>query len=143
MVGTVGGCQDPRVVYDPFEPGPHAVRARTLQLTDGVRAAACELWSPDDSNGRPLVVFSHLSGGTRLSSTFLRPVGLRDEPGAGGRVGQCVGLGVTRDVPKEQVQINLISNSDRSKYDPMPKVGGGRQSTAFPRYVPGSTIGVV
>ena len=71
MVGAVGGCQGPGVVYDPFRPGPHAVRTRTLQLTDGVRPAACELWSPDDGDGRPLVVFSHLSGGTRLSSAFL------------------------------------------------------------------------
>jgi dienelactone hydrolase len=67
----VEGCQDPCVVYDPFGPGPHAVRARTLQLTDGVRPAACELWSPDATGPLPLVVFSHLSGGTRLSSTFL------------------------------------------------------------------------
>ena len=59
------------MVYDPFGPGPHAVRTRTLQLTDGVRPAACELWSPDDGDGRPLVVFSHLSGGSRLSSAFL------------------------------------------------------------------------
>jgi dienelactone hydrolase len=59
------------VVYDPFGSGPYAVRAGTLQLTDGVRPAACELWLPDESGPLPLVVFSHLSGGTRLSSAFL------------------------------------------------------------------------
>jgi pimeloyl-ACP methyl ester carboxylesterase len=59
------------VGYDPFGPGPYAVRARTLQLADGVRSAACELWLPDRSGPVPLVVFSHLSGGTRLSSAFL------------------------------------------------------------------------
>ena len=59
------------MVYDPFGPGPYAVGARTLQLTDGVRPAACELWSPDAGAAVPLVVFSHLSGGSRLSSAFL------------------------------------------------------------------------
>lgn len=57
--------------YDPFGSGPHGVRARTLQLTDGVRSAACELWFPAEFGPLPLVVFSHLSGGTRLSSAFL------------------------------------------------------------------------
>ena len=59
------------MVYDPFGPGPYAVDARTLPLTDGVRPAACELWFPDTGAAVPLVVFSHLSGGGRLSSAFL------------------------------------------------------------------------
>jgi predicted dienelactone hydrolase len=71
VVCAVGGCQGPGVVYDPFGPGPHAVQVRTLQLTDGVRPAPCELWLPEGRDALPLVVFSHLSGGTRLSSAFL------------------------------------------------------------------------
>jgi len=59
------------VVYDPFGPGPHAVGTRTLRLTDGIRPAACELWSPLGGDSLPLVLFSHLSGGSRLSSSFL------------------------------------------------------------------------
>jgi dienelactone hydrolase len=59
------------VVYDPFGPGPHPVAVRTLPLTDGVRTAPCELWSPDDRDALPLAVFSHLSGGNRLSSAYL------------------------------------------------------------------------
>lgn len=57
--------------YDPVRPGPYAVRTRTVRLTDAVRPAACELWFPDEGDPLPLVVFSHLSGGTRLSSAFL------------------------------------------------------------------------
>ena len=57
------------MVYDPFGPGPHAVGTRTLRFPDG--PAACELWSPDGGELLPLVVFSHLSGGNRLSSSFL------------------------------------------------------------------------
>jgi Platelet-activating factor acetylhydrolase, isoform II len=59
------------MVYDPFRPGPHAVQARTLELIDGVRLAPCELWFPEGRDALPLVAFSHLSGGTRLSSAFL------------------------------------------------------------------------
>ena len=44
------------MVYDPFGPGPYAVGARTLRLTDGVRPAACELWSPGAGAVVPLVV---------------------------------------------------------------------------------------
>jgi dienelactone hydrolase len=70
-IGAARGWQGPGVAYDPFGPGPYAVGTRTLRLTDGVRPAACELWSPDGADTRPLVVFSHLSGGSRLSSQFL------------------------------------------------------------------------
>jgi predicted dienelactone hydrolase len=77
--------------YDPFGGGPFAAGVRTLQLPDRVRGRQlpCELWYPADlhpaavSTGvevrgaapvrtsLPLVIFSHLSGGHRRSSTFL------------------------------------------------------------------------
>jgi predicted dienelactone hydrolase len=77
--------------YDPFGVGPFAVGVRTLQLVDRVRGRQlpCELWYPTDRHpaadgpgdevreaapvraSLPLVVFSHLSGGHRRSSTFL------------------------------------------------------------------------
>jgi predicted dienelactone hydrolase len=79
------------VAYDPFGVGPFPVGVRTLQLTDGARGRQfpCELWYPAERSGAevctggesreaaairhpvPLVVFSHLSGGHRRSSTFL------------------------------------------------------------------------
>jgi predicted dienelactone hydrolase len=87
-------CQGRGVVelgYDPFGGGPFAAGVRTLQLPDRVRGRQlpCELWYPADlhpaavSTGvevrgaapvrtsLPLVIFSHLSGGHRRSSTFL------------------------------------------------------------------------
>jgi dienelactone hydrolase len=92
--GPVARCQGRGVVetvYEPFGVGPFPVGVRTLQLTDGARGRQfpCELWYPaelswaevnpgGESRGAPpirdlvpLVVFSHLSGGHRRSSTFL------------------------------------------------------------------------
>ena len=61
--------------YDPFRAGPSAVGVRTGHLTDGVRGRQfpCDIWYPAGHVGQPLplVVFSHLSGGSRRSSTFL------------------------------------------------------------------------
>lgn len=78
--------------YDPFSPGPFAVGVRTHQANDCGRGRIfpVETWYParttvdsrgdlpvpqrdvEPSGGRcPLIVFSHHSGGTRLSSTFL------------------------------------------------------------------------
>ena len=74
--------------YDPFQAGPFVVGARTSQLVDAARGRQfpCELWYPStqeiDTGGEsrdapalhdrvPLVLFSHLSGGHRRSSSFL------------------------------------------------------------------------
>ena len=61
--------------YDPFGAGPFGVGVRAVDLTDGARGRRfpCEVWFPADHVRQPLplVVFSHLSGGSRRSSTFL------------------------------------------------------------------------
>jgi dienelactone hydrolase len=62
--------------YDPFLPGPFAVAARTFQALDTARERRfpLEVWYPEAADGtraRPLVVFSHHSGGNRRSATFL------------------------------------------------------------------------
>jgi dienelactone hydrolase len=62
--------------YDPFLPGPFPVAARTFQALDTARNRRfpLEVWYPataDGTRARPLVVFSHHSGGNRRSATFL------------------------------------------------------------------------
>jgi dienelactone hydrolase len=63
--------------YDPFELGEHAVATRAITLDDPGRSRQfpCQLWFPrhDDLAGdpRPLIVYSHHSGGNRLSARFL------------------------------------------------------------------------
>jgi predicted dienelactone hydrolase len=62
--------------YDPFLPGPFPVAARTFQAldTERDRSFPLEVWYPaaaDGTRARPLVVFSHHSGGNRRSATFL------------------------------------------------------------------------
>ena len=61
--------------YDPFGAGPFAVGVRTVDLMDATRHRRfpCDLWYPAARvrQSLPLVVFSHLSGGSRRSSTFL------------------------------------------------------------------------
>ena len=61
--------------YDPFVRGPHAVDARTLWARDAVRSRdfAVEAWSPADAEdeARPLVVFSHGTGGGRCMASYL------------------------------------------------------------------------
>lgn len=63
--------------YDPVEAGPSEVEVRTIEALDGSRGRRfpVELWYPQPA-GRsrwdpPLVVFSHLAGGNRRSSSFL------------------------------------------------------------------------
>jgi predicted dienelactone hydrolase len=62
--------------YDPFGHGPGPVGSRTVEAADGCRGRVfpCEIWYPAGGAGpgpRPLVVFSHHSGGHRRSATFL------------------------------------------------------------------------
>jgi predicted dienelactone hydrolase len=62
--------------YDPFAPGPYPVGSRTVEAADVRRGRVfpCETWYPAGSAApgpRPLVVFSHYSGGHRRSATFL------------------------------------------------------------------------
>ncbi len=60
--------------YDPFARGPHAVAARTFDVTDAARGRTfpCEMWWPVDAPGpRPLVAYSHPSANHRRAATFL------------------------------------------------------------------------
>lgn len=61
--------------YDPFEAGPHVVTEASFEAKDAARDRLfpCQAWFPATSAGgeRPLVVFSHYSGGSRTASSFL------------------------------------------------------------------------
>jgi predicted dienelactone hydrolase len=74
--------------YDPFQAGPFVVGVRTLQLVDDARGRQfpCELWYPSRQeidtgeesrdadalrDAMAVVLYSHLSGGHRRSSSFL------------------------------------------------------------------------
>ncbi len=59
--------------YDPFARGPHQVDVRTIVATDQARGRLfpIEVWSPAQSGLRPLIVFSHYSGGHRRTATYL------------------------------------------------------------------------
>jgi predicted dienelactone hydrolase len=63
------------VRYDPFAAGPLLVGTRSGELVDRTRndrALPFDVWYPDAEPGRrPLVLFSHTSGGDRRQSTFL------------------------------------------------------------------------
>ena len=64
-----------RGAYDPFAPGPHLVANRTFEADDVDRGRRfpVDTWTPSGahSDPLPLVLFSHFSGGSRRSSTFL------------------------------------------------------------------------
>ena len=59
--------------YDPLAAGPHQVDVRTIEATDQARGRLfpIEIWSPAQSGLRPLIVFSHYSGGHRRTATYL------------------------------------------------------------------------
>ena len=61
--------------YDPFAPGPFAVRERAFEARDAVRGRnfPCATWQPAGAGDGPfpLVLFSHPSGSHRRSATFL------------------------------------------------------------------------
>jgi predicted dienelactone hydrolase len=61
--------------YDPFVVGPHSVGVRSFEAKDAARDRLfpCVIWHPAGVADceRPLVVFSHYSGGSRTASSFL------------------------------------------------------------------------
>lgn len=60
--------------YNPFVAGPFSVETQSFEAFDAARARLfpCEAWYPaGTSDARPLVVFSHHSGGSRRTATFL------------------------------------------------------------------------
>jgi len=61
--------------YDPFAPGTFPVAVRTIVAPDSVRGRRfpTEVWCPAGSRDadRPLIIYSHSSGGHRRSATFL------------------------------------------------------------------------
>ena len=59
--------------YDPFAAGKYSVNVRTVEAHDAARDRTfpVEIWQPTEHPGRPLVVFSHYSGGNRRVSSFL------------------------------------------------------------------------
>jgi dienelactone hydrolase len=61
--------------YDPFGAGTYAVGERGFEARDAARDRLfpCMIWYPDPPGEaeRPLIVFSHFSGGSRTASSFL------------------------------------------------------------------------
>ncbi len=60
--------------YDPFAAGPSRVAVREIVAHDAARDRRfpCTLWLPVGEAGpRPLVIYSHSSGGNRRAATFL------------------------------------------------------------------------
>src|SRR5260370_27344916 len=59
--------------YDEFAAGPRQVDVRTIEATDQARGRVfpIEIWSPAQSGLRPLIVFSHYSGGHRRTAIYL------------------------------------------------------------------------
>ncbi|TME56991.1 MAG: hypothetical protein E6I58_06595 [Chloroflexi bacterium] len=59
--------------YDPFAAGKHLVGARTVEAHDATRGRTfpVDIWNATDREARPLIVFSHYSGGHRRVSSFL------------------------------------------------------------------------
>lgn len=59
--------------YDPFIPGPFAVRTDNFEARDQARGRLfpCDVWRPDQAGEWPLIVFSHQSFGSRRAATFL------------------------------------------------------------------------
>jgi dienelactone hydrolase len=59
--------------YDPFAAGPNEVAVRTIEANDAARDRRfpVEIWSPAVAQSKPLVVFSHYSGGHRWTATYL------------------------------------------------------------------------
>ena len=61
-------------MYDPFSQGPLAIAARTIYAEDKARRRVfpVEIWRPAaHPETCPLIVYSHHSGGSRRSATFL------------------------------------------------------------------------
>jgi predicted dienelactone hydrolase len=64
-------------MYDPFAAGPYSVATRSIEAHDAARnrTFAIELWHPQTppakNEARPLVLYSHPSGGNRRAANFL------------------------------------------------------------------------
>jgi len=74
MRSTVSSPKSKESAYDPFGRGPFSVGARTVEAFDAARDRLfpCEIWSPESAEGnRPLVVYSHHSGGNRRAASYL------------------------------------------------------------------------
>jgi len=71
--------------YDPFAAGQNEVAVRTIEANDAARDRRfpVEIWCPAVAEAKPLIVFSHYSGGHRWTATYLcqvkrtRHVGVR------------------------------------------------------------------
>ena len=59
--------------YDPFAAGHHEVAVRTIEANDATRDRRfpVEIWCPAIAEAKPLIVFSHYSGGHRRTATYL------------------------------------------------------------------------
>ena len=59
--------------YEPFSPGPYAVRTESFEARDEARGRLfpCDVWRPDQTGDWPLIAFSHHSFGSRRAATFL------------------------------------------------------------------------
>jgi predicted dienelactone hydrolase len=59
--------------YDPFAAGPNEVAVRTIEANDSARGRRfpVEIWCPAVVQAKPLIVFSHYSGGHRRTATYL------------------------------------------------------------------------
>jgi len=59
--------------YDPFAAGHHEIAVRTIEATDAARERRfpVEIWCPAVAEAKPLIVFSHYSGGHRRTATYL------------------------------------------------------------------------
>ncbi len=59
--------------YEPFSQGPLARARRTVLEFDAARGLRfpCEVWEPTDAGIYPLIIFSHHSGGSRGTASYL------------------------------------------------------------------------
>ena len=59
--------------YDPFATGHNEVALRTIEANDSARDPRfpVEIWCPAVAEAKPLIVFSHYSGGHRRTATYL------------------------------------------------------------------------
>ena len=74
MRSTVSSPKSKESTYAPFGRGPFPVGVRTVEALDAARNRLfpCEIWSPETLEGsRPLIVYSHHSGGTRRAASYL------------------------------------------------------------------------
>jgi predicted dienelactone hydrolase len=73
MHSTASSQRSKAIGYDPFVRGLFSVGVRTTEARDPARDRVfpCEIWSPETEGPRPVIVYSHHSGGNRRAATFL------------------------------------------------------------------------